>query len=207
MNDLALDFTGIEVQKIITCTIEGIVEPADLAQLLVAPTPPTATGAPTDLKKLRERHHSVARLMASGLQQTIVCEITGYTDAYLSTLLNAPSMQELIEYYRASQNNAAEAIAERLRSAGMSAVDILVERMEADECELDNNELLGLAKLGLDRSGHGPQSKNVSVSEHHLFDHAQIQELNRRARRDSAEDFIELEPLPTLPAPDNEKAS
>lgn len=201
MNDLAdLDFSTElpGVQRIVTCTIEGLLEIGDLQCLLERPAMP-AGGQVGDLKKIREKHHSVARLVASGMQQSLVASLSGYTEAWLSTLLNNPAMQDLVAHYRASHSNAAEVIAERLREAGLGALEKLVEQMEGEG--LDPQELLGLAKLGLDRSGHGPQSKVHQVTEHHLLDHAELQRLNRAARVESAGDIIQQVKQPSLPAP------
>jgi hypothetical protein len=189
MNDIPLDLSCLQkVQKVITCTIEGILEPADLTVLLEKPQAPAGASA-GDLKRVREKHHSVARMVAAGMSQRL---IAGYSEPHLSTLLNNPSMQELVAYYRAQHTNAAEVIAERLRAVGLEAVEKLVKDID----NLDANELLGLAKLGLDRSGHGPQSKHHVVTENHLLDHAELQRLNRLARRESAEDIIDLKALP-----------
>jgi hypothetical protein len=184
-----------QVQRIITCTVEGIVELEDLQALIADERPRTPDGASAgDITRIRERHHSVARLIASGMQQSLVASICGYTQPYLSLLLNNPSMEELIGFYRAQHINASEVITSRLRHVALDAVEDLATKLEAGE--LDPQELLGLAKLGLDRSGHGPQQKTLNVTEHHLLDHAELTRLNIAARLESRQDI-----LPALPPP------
>lgn len=203
LSDLNIPLELSRVKRVVTCQVEGIVEIGDLRRLAGV----AAMGEPTnqapkggnsgDLSRIKEKHHTVARLMASGMQQGLVATIAGYTESYLSVLLGAPAMSELIGYYRAQHSNAAEVIAERLRHVSMGAVEKLSEKMDSDD-GLNANELLQLAKLGLDRSGHGPQSKQQISTETHLIDHAELKRLNREARRGSREDIIQL---PSLPAP------
>ena len=205
----SLDFSEIETAQIITCTIEGFVEFSDLDTLLGlsgAADKPAAAKALTldegmDINRIREKHHSVARLVAQNFENGVICAIVGYTPAYLSTLLNNPAMQELIRYYRAQQSNASEVIAEKLRSVAMRAVEQLAERIDEDgDNAPSNNDLIQLAKLGLDRSGHGPTSTQVINSTQHIVDYAELQRLNRAAKGDE-DDFIDM---PTaLPAPED----
>lgn len=193
VTDLApLDLSALDnMQSIITCTVEGIVDEDDLRALVDTPSAPPAAG---DLRKVRERHHSVARLLAAGVPQTVICDVTGYTASYLSTLLNAPSMQELVEHYRSRHTAAADIIAEQLRDAGQGALQRLVEMMDSEE-GLDPQALLGLAKLGFDRSGHGPQSKHTNVDVTMLVDAAEIARLNREAREAAAADILHGTPI------------
>lgn len=206
MNDLQstsdflaqLDVELPHAQRIVTCTIEGIVEPADIQALLTRPQPPAGTDV-GDLKRIRERHHSIARMVAQGMTQRMVSTIVQMTEARISTLLKAPAMQELVAYYRSQHSAAQDVIAERLRTVALTSIEELSAKLEAGE--LEPQELLGLAKLGLDRSGHGPRSTVHNVSEHHIVDHAELQRLNAAARADSSEHIIDVTPA-VLPAPD-----
>lgn len=196
MDDLSnLDLSGIAVEqhRVITCTVEGIVDEDDLrmlaggrevvaAEAVAAGTPPPAeVEDPSDLKRLREKHHSVARQIAAGTPQSLVATICGYTESYLSILLNSPAMQELVAMYRMQQGAAAEVISEKLRTVGMKALEKLDAQMDSTE-GLDAQALLGVAKLGLDRSGHGPSSTQRNINENHQIDHAALAEQMRRAR-------------------------
>lgn len=189
---------------IVTCVVEGHLEESDLRELMLSVEKvagePIEDEDPSDLKKIRERHQSVARMMASGLTQRMVAKLCGYTESYLSILLNNPAMQELIELYRIQAGSAAQLIGEKLRSVGLKAVEKLEAKIEADE--LNNNELLGAAKLGLDRGGHGPQSKQHVVREEHVFDHTELAARNRAARARDAQRIVPAsEVRGALPAP------
>lgn len=228
MSDLLLpDFSS--EPKIITATIEGILEEADLRELLMPSEPnarqqasaageasapsgppsefiPTEDPDPTSLKRIREKHHSVARLIANGMTQRLVARITGYTEGYLSVLLNAPAMAELVQFYRVQKGAAAEVISERLKTVGMKALDQLEDKMETEG--LSAFELTGIAKLGLDRAGHGPASKNHTVVEHHLVDHAELKRRNQEALSRSAEVIIPMSQVrQALPSPSDHSAT
>lgn len=202
MNSIPADF-NVDLPipaKVVTCTIEGIVEEADVARLLrdrqLNEVPMGLQAG--DLKKIRERHQQVARYEASGMKRGIIAALTGYDESSLSTLLQAPAMQELVGFYRLAHQNASEQVSERLKHVALKAVDKLEDQLDADE--LSGQELLGVAKLGLDRGGHGPHSKQTVVNEHHLIDHAELQRLNRAARADSAKHIIIQPDAITIPA-------
>lgn len=189
----------------VTCTIEGILDESDLRELMLgaeaAAAEPTELDDPSDLKKVREKHHSVARMIAGGLNQRMVSALCGYTESYLSILLNNPAMQELIELYRI-QFGAGQAVAiEKLRTVGMKALESLDEKLDAKG--LTNQELLSLAKLGLDRGELGPSSKSHVVREDHSFDHIELARLNNNARTRNAPFIVPAEEVrkTLLPAP------
>lgn len=196
-------------RPIVTCVIEGILEPDDLRQIVGNALAPTeyikpAEENPNDLKKLREKHHSVARMIAGGMQQRMVAMISGYDEAYLSTLLNAPSMQELVEMYRIQNGSNAQLVIEKLQTVGVTALEKLQERLDS-EAGLNNNELIQVAKLGLDRADFGPSSRRLNVNENHSIDHARLKELEQEARRGSAEHIVPTsEVRKALPKPRDE---
>lgn len=177
----------------VTCTIEFVLEPEHLAEYAEASGGLTTTvkSDEKDVQVLRARHHSVARLLAAGLPEGIVAELTEFSAGYISTLKNNPSMAQLIEHYRAGPTAAAEAIAERLRSVGTQALA----RLENEIGKLDYNQLLGLAKLGFDRSGHGPQSELAVKREVRIFDIAELAKLALEARRRQSDRIIPLSDL------------
>lgn len=205
--DIAIPPEARNATPIITCTIEGVIEEQDLAALAFASPAllhpeqlAIETEDPADLKKLREKHHSVARMIAAGLNQRMVSQICGYTESYISVLLNNPSMQELIELYRIQNGAAGQVIVEKLRTVGMKAIEKLDEKIDNDK--LNNNELIQAAKLGLDRSDHGPTSRSHHIHENHHIDHAQIVEATRRAKEKNVTRVHNIDEVRgALPAP------
>lgn len=198
-------------RPIVTCTIEGILDADDLRQIVgnaLAPTEHTVPEEdnPHDLKKLREKHHSVARMIAGGMQQRMVAMISDYSESYLSVLLGSPAMQELVEMYRIQNGTNAQLVIEKLQTVGVTALEKLSERL--DKNELNNNELLQTAKLGLDRADFGPSSKRHVVNENHSFDHTKLKELEAEARRGSAAHIVPTsEVRKALPKPRDEDGS
>lgn len=197
-----LDLTSVTPAPIITCTIEGALDPEDLAVAVRLRDNRQNALAPTSgeqVKRVSERHHSVARLVASGMKQSLVATISGYSQSYLSTLLGSPAMDELIGHYRSKHENAEEIMTEKLRTASDGALLKLMEKLDDDE--LSENGLLSLAKLGLDRTGHGPTSTshNRNTSESHVK-HEHLIKLQREARAASRE-FIEPA-IRSLPSPE-----
>lgn len=188
LSDIMVPPEAAGANPIVTCTIEGVIEEQDLAALAFGSPvmqhpealPAESTEDPSDLKKLREKHHSVARMIAAGLQQRMVSQICGYNESYLSVLLNNPSMQELVELYRIQNGAAGQIIVEKLKTVGMKAVERLEEKI--DEGKMSANDLIAAAKLGLDRAEHGPTSRTHNIHENHHIDHAQVIGAMERAR-------------------------
>jgi hypothetical protein len=206
--DLDLSSAFAVAKKICTVEVLGVVEASDLAAALrsaPATMPDAARIAADDegdvasLKKLREKHHSVARLIAGGMTQRTAAAIAGYTESYLSVLLDNPAMIELVAFYRTGYQAANEAITERLKKAAGTALELLQEQMDAGGKDTDPQVLLGVAKLGYDRAGHGPSSHQHLVTEQHIFDHAELKRRDQAAREASASRIIEQPPQ--LPAP------
>lgn len=201
---------GLQVKQVMTtCTIEGSLEPEDLRNLLLEPSDVKVDEEdPRDLKKIREKHHHVARNIAGGLSQRLVAQICGYDESYLSVLLNNPSMVELVELYRIQNGAASQLATEKLKTVGLKALEQLDEKL--DSGTMTENGLLAAAKLGLDRSGNGPTSTQRQVGEQHIFDHAKLHELNQEARRRNAEYIVPQdevrESLKQLPAPSSEES-
>jgi hypothetical protein len=163
----------------VTCTIEKVLDEEDIAEYLQA-SGSMQTVQEKDVQVLRSRHHSVARLLAAGVPEGIVADITGFTGSHIKTLKNSPSVQQLIEFYRAPGDNTAKTIGENLRLVADMSIERLKDAVVANE--LDPNVLLALAKLGLDRSGHGPQSTVHNINENRVIDVAELARLNLEAR-------------------------
>lgn len=171
---------------VVTCTIEEALTEEHLQDYAAqsGQLGTTVKAAEKDIRTLRAQHHSVARMLAEGIPESIVAEMCNYDKSYISLLKQNPAMIELIEHYRAPGNTSARLIGEQLRRvAGMSLEELETKLLHK---ELSANELLQLAKLGFDRSGHGPQSSVHQVTEHHVVDHAELQRLYREAREADA---------------------
>lgn len=140
-------------------------EPADLellAQEKGSKVPP--------LKRLTDRHHALARCLASGMREQDAAIACGYAPSRVSILKNDPAFKELLEFYRDSTEKIYRDMHERLSGLAADAVDELHARIEEDmqqeEKKVSIGQLIEITKLGADRTGHGPQSThnhNVNV--------------------------------------------
>lgn len=205
---LAMTPAAKEGPKAVTCTIEFALLPEHLAEY-ADESGKLATAQKSDekdIKTLKAKHHGVARLLAEGVPEGVVAEMTGYTAAYISTLKNTPSMVELIAFYRGPKNEAAKLVGERLRTIAEMSIERLEEKVIADA--LNPSELIAAAKLGYDRSGHGPTSTTTQVTEHRLVGMEELAELSRAARARDASRIIDVSAVRSvLPAPSEDSES
>jgi len=187
----------------VTVTVEEVLQPEHIAEYLSAcgNLETTQKSDEKDVASLRARHHSVARLLAAGMPEGTVADLTGFDLSYLSTLKNNPSMIELINHYRAPNNAVVEVIAERLRTVGHAALEKLAEEIP----NMDHHALIATAKLGVDRSGNGPMSK-VAHEHTHILDPTKIAALAESARRTNADRIVDVSAVRRqLPAPREEE--
>jgi hypothetical protein len=141
--------------------IIGPIEAEDL-QLLQDEGRPS--GQPSPGVKIKDRHHSVARLLAAGHKPWEVCAITGYSASHLSILQDNPAFEELLAFYRNHEDAAGADIPGRVRDAAATAVSKLTDRIENDE-SLDFGDLSKATRDLLDRAGFSPKTtKEVNIT-------------------------------------------
>lgn len=121
---------------------------------------------PTHIARLSERHHALARCLASGLSVSDACAITGYTPSRVSVLKGDPSFEELISFYQSDKAELVRDLGQKITSVAHDAVTVLQERLEDEPEKFPNDDLLSIAKFGADRSGHGPASRTTNVHLH-----------------------------------------
>lgn len=135
--------------------VVGAVRPVTEEDLVPAVAPPV-------LKKLRDSHHAVARLLSRGVHETEVSHITGYALSRISTLKRDPMFQELIQSYRYANRDGLRDL--EAQWAGMAA-DFA---QHAHECLLDEPESVSpvtaieIFKTLADRSGYAPVSRSLN---------------------------------------------
>lgn len=117
------------------------------------------------LKKIRQRHHALAKALADGIPPGEAGLLCGYTASHVSILQADPSFKDLIKFYNDSKREKYLDLHDKLAQLGEDAVDELSERLEESPDDLSVGQLLEISKMSLDRSGHGPQtSTNVNVN-------------------------------------------
>ena len=123
---------------------------------------------PPPLKRLSERHHALARCLASGMEDADAAITCGYVASRVSILKADPAFQELLAFYRQDVNSKYLDMHGVLAGLSLDAAMELRERLEADaqadEKTLSVTSLIELTKLGADRTGFGPQSSQVNVN-------------------------------------------
>lgn len=121
---------------------------------------------PEPLQKLRSRHHALAKAIAMGKSPGDAAILTGYSASRVSILLDDPTFQELLGFYRRIQDEAFKDMHEQLAALGTDAVEELHERLEANPEDFSNTMLLEIVTKTADRTGYGPQTKTTNVNLH-----------------------------------------
>lgn len=121
------------------------------------------TKAPA-IKRISERHHRLARLLADGMAPAEASLATGYCLSRISILQADPMFQQLVSHYRHVQTDAYADMHTRLAGLSVSAADLLQEKIEDQPEEFTVGQLKSIIELGADRTGYGPQSTSVSFT-------------------------------------------
>lgn len=120
------------------------------------------------LKRLSERHHALARCLASGMEDGDAAVTCGYVASRVSILKADPAFQELLAFYRgATESKYLDmhgVLAGLSLDAAMELRERLEDEMQSDEKKMTIGQLNELVKLGADRTGHGPQSSQLNVN-------------------------------------------
>ena len=136
--------------------------PADFS----APAVVTQTSAP--LVKIRDAHHALARVLATGIGEGEASLITGYSPSRISILKNDPQFQELLSFYRSTGTSQVADMRERMTNLGLTAISELQERLEENPTDFSPALLKDIAKDMADRVGHAPKAAsgggNVNVN-------------------------------------------
>lgn len=119
---------------------------------------------PQPVQRLRDRHHSLARLLAGGMKPAEVSAITGYSLSRISILQADPSVKELISFYRENEDAAYAEFGRRATMVTITALENLQEQVEDDANPLSVDQNLTIIKTLADRTGHAPVSKTINTN-------------------------------------------
>lgn len=134
-------------------------EPADLP--LLASNRETKQ----DVKRITERHHALARALASGMTEGEAGAMVGLLPARVSVLKASPAFRELMDLYRSNVDRVFTDTAARLAGLAHDAIVEIAERLEDAPEEITTGQLLQIASMAADRTGLGPsQTQNVNVT-------------------------------------------
>lgn len=116
------------------------------------------------LVRLSERHHALARNLASGMSPSQAALTCGYTLSRVSILQDDPAFRELLHFYRADVELQYRDLHTRLSGLALDAADELANRLEEAPEDISTGQLMELTKMGADRTGFGPQSSSTNVN-------------------------------------------
>ena len=123
---------------------------------------------PPALKRLSERHHRLARVLASGASPGDAAIECGYDPSRVSILQADPAFQELLSFYRSAVTEKFLDMHGVLAGLSLDAAQELRDRLEAemqaDEKTMSLGQLIELTKLGADRTGFGPSSSQTNLN-------------------------------------------
>lgn len=111
------------------------------------------------LKKLTERHHALARAVASGMKDWEAGAVAGYAESTVKILKNDPSFKELVNRYAAERDLQFRHVHEQMAALSKDVVDSIHDDLENDK--LSPGQKIEVAKLTLDRTGFGPQTTST----------------------------------------------
>jgi len=160
MNDLHFDLPelglriGGRAKSPLSYSESGPITEADLARL----SEPRESHAPA-IKKLRERHHALARMLADGMAPAEAAIVCGYSLSRISILQSDPAMMELIAHYRDVRTERYFDGMQAMSELHLDATEELRERLESDPESFTHGQIMELMKLTADRTGKGPSTK------------------------------------------------
>lgn len=126
----------------------------------LAPDPKAA------LAKIKDAHHTLAQLLASGKSPVEVSAITGYSPSRIYTLQADPAFKELLVHYTDQHVASVADIQGQVRHLALAAKQVLMDRLEDEPEAFSNKDLKDILTAGLDRTGHGPTSNhNININD------------------------------------------
>jgi hypothetical protein len=119
---------------------------------------------PSALKRITERHHALARNLASGMAESEAATMCGYVISRVSVLKSDPAFKELLAFYREDATRPYRDLHNRLSGLAMDAAEELSLRLEEEPDKLSVGQLVDLTKMGADRVGYGPQTSSTNIN-------------------------------------------
>jgi len=119
---------------------------------------------PTSVKRLRDRHHIIARLVVAGKSNPEISLITGMDPTRISVLRGDPAFKELVADYKKIEDGVQAEVHNRLVQLNLTVVEEIQDRIENSEEPVPLSTLLEVGKFTADRIGHGPITKQMNTN-------------------------------------------
>lgn len=110
--------------------------------------PPVGTSV-TTVREMRAAHHRLAELVAKGTPGVEISAITGYSQAYISSLGRSPAFAELVEYYSVQNQQIYVDALERLKTLGLTSIEELQRRLDENPEKPSLRELMELVEMSV----------------------------------------------------------
>lgn len=142
-------------------TIVGELSLEDLAELELP-----VGGGVHDLENLKEAHHKLAMLLAQGVRTGEAAMLTGYSISRICALRKDPAFMESMAYWSSRKEDAFDMTNRKLADVAGGGLSELQKRLSENPAAFRVSELVKVATMGLDRTGHGPTTnvKTLSVA-------------------------------------------
>lgn len=108
-----------------------------------------ATAASPVVKELKSSHHRLAQLLAQGHHHAEVSLLTGYSEGYISRMLDDSAFKSLMKHYAVVDEIKHTDVVERMRSLGIDAMEELQKRLAEHPEEFSIRETQELMELTL----------------------------------------------------------
>lgn len=144
--------------KEVTAVYSRDLQVSDLTMAATAPVkaPP--------LSKIRDSHHALARVLATGTSEGDASIITGYSPGRISVLKADPQFQELLAFYRETATDVVADFRARMADLGMDALNELRDRLEEKPEDFSPGLLKDIVRDLADRTGYAPQRGPTTVN-------------------------------------------
>lgn len=130
------------------------------ADLKLMATKPVGSVAP-NLKRVTERHHALARLLAIGTKDEEAALIVGYDISRVSILKSDPAFQELLALYQSEVKKEFMTSVQRMGMIAQDALGVLADRLEENPDRFTNNELAKISTEFVDRVSDSPDEMDL----------------------------------------------
>lgn len=107
---------------------------------------------PPPIKRITDRHHALARLLAAGTPEGEAALILGYDVSRVSILKQSPAFVELLDLYRSEVDREFATTLDHMAGLSRDALLELRERLEESPDKFSNRELLSVITDMTDRA-------------------------------------------------------
>lgn len=111
-----------------------------------------AGSVPSPIQRITDRHHALARLLASGVAEGEAALILNYDNSRVSILKNSPAFQELLNLYRSEVDREFASVLDHMSGLSRDALLELRDRIEDNPKDFSHRELLSIVTEMSDRA-------------------------------------------------------